>query len=91
MVWQREMAFSSSMPQLKTDLDLVVQPVIPAQTVRVVWLVLGLLHPVVEEHMLHFIKQALQGQTIYRCNYDSPAGYSHNQLTDQVAQQHVQS
>ena len=64
MVWQREMAFSSSMPQLKTDLDLVVQPVIPGQMVRVVWLVLGQLHPVVEEHMLHFIKQAILGQTI---------------------------
>ena len=58
------MAFSSSTPQLKTDLDLVVQPVIPAQMVRVVWLVLGQLHPVVEEHMLHFIKQAILGQTI---------------------------
>ena len=64
MVWQREMAFSSSTSQLKTDLDLVVQPVIPAQMVRVVWLVLGPLHPVVEEHMLHFIKQAILGQTI---------------------------
>ena len=58
------MAFSSSTPQLKTDLDLVVQPVIQAQMVRVVWLVLGPLHPVVEEHKLHFIKQALLGQTI---------------------------